>query len=180
MAGNFPQLVVSNKNGEIYNVPHLEAVGMKQGRFFRFDEGDLIKLPAGSELFYLPDRLPAAFDRNLGNFLVLKKGPLAGKPEKVFAVAAFVCSGYTTVLNAAYKEINRPNILPLFSYAAAAFYKGGLYVASVRVDKERRHDNRFIDIELVKRNAAKAKKRFSGNRLIRHLETCALCYGCVG
>jgi MoaA/NifB/PqqE/SkfB family radical SAM enzyme len=35
-----------------------------------------------------------------------------------------------------------------------------------------------MDMELVKRGAAKLKKIFPKNRLIKHLERCALCYGC--
>ena len=163
------ELLVSDAHGRIFSVPQLEAAGMKGGRFFRLTPKELVKLPSGSEVFMLPDRLAVGYSPQRGDFVVLKRS---------FAVAAFISPGYTTTLNISYKEIGKARPLPLFSYAAAAIYKGELYAAAIRVDRDIRHDSRFIDIGLVKKNAARLKNVFSRNRLVKHLERCALIYGC--
>ncbi len=163
------QLIVSDRKGKIFGLPAFGAVGMEAGKFFRIDQHDLIKLPPASSLFMLPARRPVGYDPKTGNFTGI---------EGYFAVAAFTPPGFTITYNASYEEISRPRALPLFSYGACAFYKGDIYVTAVRIDRDRRHDCRFIDLNLVRKNVREFKKLFSANRLVRHLERCALIYGC--
>ena len=164
-----PQPLACGRNGRIFNFPRLEAVGMKAGRMLRLKASDLIRLPPGSEIFVLPRRLPVAYDPAAKNFI---------QDNKHFAAAAFLSPGYTVTYNGAYKEMAISRALPLFSYAACSFYKGEIYVTAVRVDKSLCHDSRFMDMRLVRKNAAGLKKLFTKNRLVRHLENCALSYGC--
>ncbi len=163
-----PQLLFSDPKGSILVHPQLKACGMKAGLFFRLKPEDLIKLPQDSKLFMLPKRRALGYDTATGGLV----------SADVSAVAAFLPPGYTTTYSGAYKESGRPQSLPLFSYAAAAFYKGEFYATAVRVDKDIRHDSRFIDLTLVRKNAKMLKKELSGNRLVKHLENCALVYGC--
>lgn len=142
---------------------------MKGGSFFRLTRRDLIKLPYGSELFMLPERVPVGYDSHRNEFATL---------NNCFAVAAFISPGYTVTHNSAYKEKPKSRILPLFSYAAAAYYKGAYYAASVLIDKEKRQDLRLMDLGLLRQNIKKIRKVFPRNRLVRHLENCALCYAC--
>jgi len=173
-----PELLISDKKGKIYSVPGLEPAGMKAGNFFRLRRQDLIKLPSGSRLFMLPQRLPVGFDSTSNRFLSLDCNPLFRKKQSCFAVAAFVCPGYTVTYNSAYAQINKPKTLPLFAYAVAAFYKGEFYAAALRVDRELRQDSRFVDMAMVKKNRLKIRKIFPGNRLLAHLENCALVNYC--
>jgi len=147
----------------------LEPAGMKAGHFFKLSAGDLIKLPACSEIFKLPGRHAVSYDPAKLNF---------AEDRKSFAVAAFLPPGYTVTYNSAYKEIGRPRKLPLFAYAACAFYKGDIYTAAVRVDKSPCHDSRFMDMNTVRKNAGRVLKIFPKNSLIRHLKNCALYYNC--
>lgn len=169
MKKDSPVLVVADKKGKIYDFPVLKAAGMKRGCFFPLQESELIRMPYGSELFMLPDRAPLGYDPEAKRFTAL---------DGYYAVASFISPGYVITHNSAYEEIGRPRMLPLFAYGAAAFYKGEFYVAAVRVDRERRQDLRLMDIETVKKNAKSYKKLFPRNRLIKHLEGCALIYGC--
>ncbi len=164
-----PALIVSDKNGRIYDIPGLEACGMEGGRFFRLSPGDLLKMPHGSELFTLPERAPVGYDGRKKAFVVL---------EGYHALAAFVSPGYTITYNSAYRETGSPSKLPLFAYGAAAFYKGGFYAAAVRVDRELRQDLRLMDMRFARRNVKSYISRYPHNRLIRHLKGCALEYGC--
>jgi len=179
MKRDIPQLLIADGRGRIFNLPHLEAAGMKGGFFFRPAPEDLVKLPAGSELFMLLDRLPVGYDCATGRYVSIVTNAFSKKIERCYAVAAFVAAGFTINHTSAYIEVGRPRMLPLFAYAACAFYRGGFYASAVRVDRGLRHDSRFIDIGRVKRNAARMKRHFARNRLLRHLEKCALTYGCA-
>ena len=164
-------LLVSDKLGKIFDIPELEAAGMKAGYFFRPGDKEFIKMPNASRLFMLPQRMPVGYDRDSGKFKAL---------ENYFAVAAFMAPAFTGTYSSAFEEINNPKPLPLYCYTAAGFHKGDIYVTAIRVDKSSRHDSQFININSVRKNAIKIKKIFPANRLIRHLEDCALVHGCPG
>ncbi len=177
-------LLASDKSGRIFDIPELEAAGMKAGCFFRPEGEEFIKMPDASRLFMLPQRMPVGYDRASGKFKAL---------ENYFAVAAFIAPAYTGAYSAAYQCTPRRwtrtklvhlrgvhGTLPLFCYTAAGFYKGDIYVTAIRVDKSSRHDPKFINIYSVRKNAIKIKKLFPTNRLIAHLSDCALVHGCPG
>jgi len=164
-----PQLVVSDKKGKISSIPHFEPVGMAGGHLFRLTPKDLIKLPHGSELFMMPKRPVVGYERRAGHFVSL---------DGYLAAAGFSSPGHTTTYNSAYLEKKGTGILPLFSYAALAFYKGEFYIAAKRVDRELRQDLRRMDIAGVRQGVKQLRKAFPANRLMRHLEGCALTYGC--
>jgi MoaA/NifB/PqqE/SkfB family radical SAM enzyme len=163
------KLLVSDHRGKIFEMPDLGAVGMKAGEFFVLKMRDLIRLPEGSEIFHLPGRAAIAYDSASRSFV---------RDEGLLAVAAFLPPGYTVTYNSAYSEIGELKPLPLFAYAACAIHDGNIYTAAVRVDRSLCHDSRFMDMRLVRRGAAKLNKIFPKNRLIKHLEKCALSYGC--
>jgi len=173
-----PKLLIADRTNRIYDVP-LEATGMKGGEYFRLGPEHLIKLPPDSEMFMLPGRPPVGYDPETENYIELERDPFSRKGGGVSAVAAFLAPGYTVTYNAAYAVgANDHSSLPLFSYAAVAYYKGGFYAAGILVDREKRQRLEGMDIALIKKNVKTFRKIFSGNRLVRHLETCALVYGC--
>lgn len=167
--GNKPALLASDKRGKILELPSFEACGMKGGSFFRLSGRELVKLPRGSELFMLPDRIPVGYDASRRRFLTVRGHS---------AVAAFISPGYTVCYNSAYRQAGSPGPLPLFAYSAVALCRGEFYVPAVRVDREPRQDLRFMDIGAVKKNVKLYRKLYPKNRLLRHLTGCALTYGC--
>lgn len=167
-----PKLLVADKKGRIFAHPYLEGIGMKGGLFFRLSNDELIKMPPGSRLFMLPMRSPAAFDETTGTFIELK--------NDLRAVAAFIPPGFTSTYSSAYRQIARVRALPLFSYSAVVEHKNDFYVTAVKIDSDRRHDCRFIKMSDVRKGIKQMRKAFPGNRLMRHLERCALQYGCPG
>ncbi|MFQ5952545.1 MAG: radical SAM protein [Candidatus Omnitrophota bacterium] len=169
MKRELPKLLIADKNNRIYDIPHLQATGMKGGQPFRLDSSELIELHPDSELFMLPDRGPIGFDRDSGQYV---------RPEDCYAVAAFLAPGFTATYNASYHEQGRRRALPLFSYVAVAFYKDRFYASGIRIDREKRQELKGMDMRLVRRNIKSFRKLFPKNRLVRHLEGCALCYGC--
>ncbi len=174
----YPKLLIADKNKEVYDLSNVEAVGMKGGEYFRLEAKDLVKLHPDSELFLLPDRAPVGYDPESGNFLSLDQNPFAEKKEPCYAVAAFLAPGFTVTHSAAYRERPKAAILPLFSYAAVCFYKGGFYAAGIRVDREKRQELSGMSAARLEKKVKSFRKIFPKNRLVRHLETCALCYGC--
>lgn len=169
MSAERPKLLIADRRSRVYDVPHIEAVGMKGREYFRLEPRDLVKLPSDSELFMMPCRAPVGYSPDEGRFMCMDNG---------YAVAAFLAPGYTAGFSAAYRERKGAHLLPLFSYAAVAFYKGGFYAAGVRVDTERRQKLAGMDPEKVSKNVKEFRRIFPGNRLVRHLERCALVYGC--
>jgi molybdenum cofactor biosynthesis enzyme MoaA len=164
-----PKLIAADDRGAIGTHRVLAAMGQEAGSYFSLAPDDLIPMPAGSQLFMLPERSAVGYDQ------------LSGLPMPVFgtrAVAAFLPPGYTVTHTAAYPEDNDADMLPLFSYAAVAYYNGRVHAAAIRVDKDRRHDCSLMDMGDVRRGASRLKRIFPKNRLIRHLEQCALKHGC--
>ena len=166
---DYPQLLLADKKARVYNVPPLAAAGMKGGHFFRLAASELIRLPPASRFFMLPGRSPVGYNPAVNRYTSL---------DDRLAVAAFLPPGYTTTYNSAYVELGRPVPLPLYAYSAACLYRGNYYAAGVRVDRDARHDPRLINRRNVRENIQRLRKVFSPNRLVRHLETCALTYCC--
>ncbi|MFH1877207.1 MAG: radical SAM protein [Candidatus Omnitrophota bacterium] len=174
----FPKLIISDKKGRIFDLPPLQATGMKAGKIFPLEPGDLIKLPRDSEIFMLPERSALGYDRSSGCFEEVIRNPFTSQPENSYAAAVFLAPGYSSTYSASYRERAGAVQLPLFSYSAAAFYRGEFYAAGICVDREKRQALQGMDMNLIKKNVGLFRKIFPGNRLVRHLETCALCYGC--
>ncbi len=173
-----PKLLIADKKGRVYDLSRFEATGMKAGEPFRLKPRDLVRLHPDSELFVLPGRRPVGYDFEKSAFIRLDKNPFIKKEKAVYAVAAFLPPGKTATYSASYTECGRVKTLPLFSYAAVAFYKNGFYAASVRVDREKRQELKGMDLNSLEKNVKLFKKLFPKNRLIRHLEKCALTYAC--
>ncbi|MBF0493976.1 MAG: radical SAM protein, partial [Candidatus Omnitrophica bacterium] len=63
-------------------------------------------------------------------------------------------------------------------YAPVVLYKNEFYTTAIRVDREKRQELKGMDCSKIERGVKKFKKVFPSNRLVRHLENCALRYGC--
>lgn len=171
------RLVYADDSGQIYDHPQLGMAGSSGGTCQQVDESFLIPLPPGSELFLLPERIPVGYDHNKQRFEKLVADPHNPQRE-VQAVAAFMAPAHTQLLTAAYK--NKPNapLLPLFSYTAVGWKEDQFVAAGVRVDPLVRQDIDQFDLEKLESRARRALDRQGHNRLIQHLGTCALTYGC--
>jgi pyruvate-formate lyase-activating enzyme len=126
---------------------------------------------------YLPDRHPVVMDMRTGRLRTLTENP--GRPgQPLHPVAVFNSPGYVNCYLSAYRQAPKADPLPLFSYGAAGWSKDRFYTAVVQVDSEPRQDLRRMKIEDVKAGVGRKKKQLPHNRLARHLERCALTYGC--
>ncbi|MEJ2640044.1 MAG: radical SAM protein [Desulfosarcinaceae bacterium] len=135
------------------------------------------RLPQGSELMFLPDRRPLVFDIGAGRIMRLDDHPhFPG--EAVYPVAAFNSPGHVLTHTCAHEAEAGAADLPLFSYGAVGWYEDGFRSAALMVDSEPRQDLKRMPLKKVRAGVNALRRQMPDNRLCRHLEKCALTYGC--
>ncbi len=169
--------VVANAEGEIFDLEGYAAVGMAGPVLTPLTTRLARPIPHGSEFMYLPDRRPVVFDIDAGELVALKENPYA-PGEPLFPVAAFNSPGYVITQLCCYEETDGADILPLFSYGAGGWHGESFYTAVMQVDRERRQDLRLMPRQKVEAGVRHFQQDMPKNRLRRHLEKCALQYGC--
>jgi pyruvate-formate lyase-activating enzyme len=169
--------VVANARGEIFDLSGYGAVG-GDGPLHQPLTTDMTRiLPYGTELMYLPDRVPLLYNLRTRQTAYVDRNPFAPE-EAIFPVAAFNSPGYVITHTSAYKENPSAGYLPLFSYGAVGWQRGQFRSAVIRVDREPRQDLRHMPLEKIKAGVNRLRRALPDNRLRVHLENCALVYGC--
>ncbi len=163
-----PVLLVADKNGEIYDNPRYAAGGMSGGDFVPLTPDDLIPLPEGSKFFFIPKGRPIGFTKKGGAVVV----------DGVYAVSAFLPPGYTRTYLPAYEEFRPDPLLPLWSYTAVAWYRDDFYAAAIQVAWMKKADPRLHDDDVIAPIVKKKLSENPQNRLLKHLEKCAMFYHC--
>jgi pyruvate-formate lyase-activating enzyme len=166
--GDRPVLLLADRDGTIYDDPRYTAGAMSGGDIVSLPSSELIPLPEGSKLFYIPKGRPVGFTDSGAATVV----------EGASAVCAFLPPGYTRTYLPAYEEIAPDPVLPLWSYTAAAWYKGAFHAAAVRVAWMKKADPALHDDEKLKPFVREKSKAHPENRLLEHLKICALEYHC--
>lgn len=169
--------VVADASGRIFDLPGYAAAGMAGAHFEPLTRAATIGLPFGSELMYLPDRAPILLNLASGGLETLAENPHA-PGEPIYPVAVFNSPGYVITHVIAFRERPAARLLPLFSYGAVGWHGGRFRSAALRVEWEPRQDLRRMDPRQVRAGVRALRRRLPRNRLVRHLETCALESGC--
>ena len=162
----------ADEDGNILDIPGLGAMGRIGSQEVPLKPENLIPLPPGSDLMFMPGRQAVGYSSD-GEIL-----PVAG-----LAVAAIIPPGYTRTHVPAYRTDKENDYsskpLPLYGYTAVAVYNDDLYVAAIHTDEQNdkwnpEHYNTKNLPKLVK----KVKKDLPDNRLVEHLSNCALTWHC--
>ena len=189
--------VVANKRGEIFELEDYGAVGMSGNEPVLLTRGQTTDMPHGSELMMLPNTKPMVFSFDKGRFEVLSQNPYQ-PGEEIFPVAVFNSPGYVNRYFCAYEHCEADYLLPLFSYGASGWSdsgedaknvidrrgkergkEGGCFMsAAICVDTEPRQDLRLMPHDGIVSGVEAMRVKYPDNRLMRHLEKCALQYGC--
>ena len=170
-----PLIVVSDSKGNIFEIPDLFMVGVSVNSPILPDDTIIIPLPQSSVLFTLSKCLPVGYDPISQKIITIKE--YQGSP--IFAVAAFLPPGYIRTLNSAYHKLSEAPRLPLYCYSAVGWKNGKFYAAGIRIDRQLRHEIPDELLAFVDSQANSMAKRYSRNRLIRHLvENCVFKYRC--
>ncbi len=169
--------LVANQSGEIFELDGYAAMGFDGPLQTPLTTADTIALPRGSELMYLPQRMPTLFNLKEQRVETLAQNPHA-PDERIYPVAAFNSPGYVITSTCAYSECDEATHLPLFSYGAVGWRAGRFRSAALQVDDEPRQDLRRMPLNRVKAGIRDMRRSMPRNRLRAHLENCALTYGC--
>ncbi len=169
--------VVANEKGEIFDLEGFAAVGADGPLLSPMTTADTIELPHGSELMFLPDRRPVLMNLATGQAQPLDRNPYA-PGEPIFPVAAFNSPGVVLARSCAYEERPGAQDLPLFAYGAVGWHRPGFRSATIVVDREPRQDLRRMPRDKIVSGIEHMRTQLPDNRLARHLEHCALTYGC--
>jgi len=173
----FLTAVVANAAGEIFDLAGYAAVGADGPLLAPLAPDQTEPLPHGSELMFLPDRVPVAYDLGRNRLQALPENPHV-PGEAIFPVAAFNSPGYMLTHTCAYEERPQAGFLPLFSYGAVGWQRGKFRSAVLQVDDEPRQDLRQMPLDKIKAGVKQMRRRLPDNRLRAHLGKCALTYGC--
>ena len=158
----------ADKQGEIYDAPGYQAAARVGNHIALLKPEELIPLPEGTELMYLPGR----------NAVTVKKGNVAVLPGEAFAVAAMLPVGYTRTHLPAFQRMTGAPVLPLYGYTAVALYQDQLCVAAVHgEDNEKWHPYRYNTRDLAKKVAA-GRRKLPQNRIVEQLANCSLKWHC--
>lgn len=169
--------MVAAENGEIFELEGYGAVGMSGDHPVVLKKQATLPMPHGSELMLLPDRRPIVYNVAHDQLEIIEFNPYA-PDEKIFPVAVFNSPGYVNRHHCAYDDEGLADPLPLFSYGAVGFGKNDFRSAAILVDDEPRQDLRLMPHKKIVQGVHLMQKQYPKNRLMRHLETCALKYGC--
>ena len=171
-----PDLVVADEKGNIFNIPQYKMTVSSAGCFLLPEFEDIISLPAGSDIFFLPEHSPVGYDEKNKKFFELSEW----NNKKVNAVASFLAPAYMQYFLSAFKKRKDAPTLPFYAYTAIGWYKGRFVVTGTRTDKDPRQDPLKIDLKKVERLTRDIlNSKLKKNRLVVHLlKNCVLLYGC--
>lgn len=167
-----PFLAFCDIDGNVYKHNGATAAFRSGRRFVTVDEKELIPIPDGSTLYILPGRYPVE-----GNHFQTIQ---SYNGNEIWAVAAFLSSGYLRTYLPAYVCSKDAPILSLWAYCGLVFVADDFYVPALRIDTDPRSDPALHrnDIELFKRIKA-VKQQYSENSLVHQLAKCSTEYGCL-
>ncbi|HHT47696.1 MAG TPA: radical SAM protein [Firmicutes bacterium] len=168
--GTKNKVVYATAQGELAFDPDLEAVGATGEEFWELTAADLIPLPAGSTLFYLPGRAPLGLSAQGEVETIAEQG--------VTAVAAILPQGYTRLFLPAYQRAATAPRLPLFGYTAVAYKDDRLWVAARCTDELKKWNPQFYNSPDLPRLVQEKLARYPENRILKQLGHCAQAYHC--
>jgi pyruvate-formate lyase-activating enzyme len=175
MQGSTARLLVCDHRGRIYEDPELALAGQLGRTWVPVGDEDLIPLPEGTKVFFLPESAAVGWHEASGKPRVLR-----GRR----AVGAMLQAGYTrTHLPAAAYPQRHPGygahaFLPLWAYACVGWRQGRMVAAAFRVDPLSHSETCHYDDRVIAPRVEAKVRAHRGNRLVRHLVRCALEYHC--
>ena len=175
----YPRLVLSDPEGNIFDHPSLNLSGRSGTRFLLPHPSELVPLPKGSQLFTLPGRIPIGWDEEKRSFVSSKKVRLGEKEVECTAIAAFLPPGYIRTLLPATKLTPKAPTLPLWAYSAVGWKDEKFWATGLFIDPNPHWDPKYFGNDrFLKRKVQPFLNKNPKNRLLRQLSMCALEYHC--
>ncbi len=175
----FPRLILSDPEGNIFDHPSLKLSGRSGDRFFLPHPSELVPLPKGSQLFTLPGRIPIGWDGEKKSFISSRKVELRSKEVECIAVAAFLPPGYIRTLLPATQMEHKAPTLPLWAYSAVGWKDEKFWATGLFIDPDPHWNPKYFENDrLLKRRVHTFLSKSPENRLLQQLSRCALEYHC--
>jgi len=175
----YPRLVVSDPEGNIFDHPSLNLSGRSGSQFLLPHPSELVALPKGSQLFTLPGRIPIGWDEEKRSFILLRKMGLGKRQVECKAVSAFLPPGYIRTLLPATRLESKAPTLPLWAYSAVGWKDGKFWAPGLFLDSNPHWNPEYFENDrLLERRVQIFLSGVPQNRLLRQLSRCALEYHC--
>ena len=175
----YPRLILSDPEGNIFDHPSLKVSGRSGDRFLLPLPSELVPLPKGSQLFTLPGRIPIGWNEEKRSFVSSRKVRFGKKEAECTAVAAFLPPGYIRTFLPATRLGRRAPILPLWAYSAVGWKDRRFWATGLLIDPNPHwHPKYFENDGLLKRKVHASLSKNPKNRLLQQLSRCALEYHC--
>jgi pyruvate-formate lyase-activating enzyme len=175
----FPRLIFSDPEGNIFDHPTLKLSGRSGDRFTLPLSSEFVPLPKGSQLFTLPGRVPIGWDDVKEAFVPLETVKIGKKEVECTAVSAFLPPGYVRTFLPATRRKPKAPILPLWAYSAVGWGGGKFWATGVYIDPNPHWDPKYFrNNSVLRRKVYRALHKNPGNRLLHQLSKCALEYHC--
>lgn len=170
------KLLFADPRGQVLEHPHLLAT-LRSGEELVPPQGRPIPLPPGARLAHLPGRVPVGIDPDTGKLELLDRVKVGGRAFTPQAVGALLPPGYTRTFLPGEVKGEGP-VLPQWAYTAAAWSDRGPVTWAIHTDRRTHWDPRRYSTPDLKAKVEAHCARFSGNRVLKQLRTCALVYRC--
>lgn len=167
------EMVYADARGRVWERPGWGMAGRLGHRIVEPAEEEMIPLPEGASLLFLPGRRPLGINP-AGQFQTVNRV----QGEEVFAVAALLPQGYTRTLLPGYSRLPKAPALPLYGYAAVGFKDGEFWVAACPTDEDYYWNPRYYHRSDLGELIAARLKANPENRILQQLARCAQEYSC--
>jgi pyruvate-formate lyase-activating enzyme len=175
----YPRLILSDPEGNIFDHPSLKLSGRSGNRFLLPPLSEFVPLPKGSQLFTLPGRIPIGWNEEKRSFVSSRKVRWGEREVACTAVAAFLPPGYVRTLLPATQLKPKAPTLPLWAYSAVGWRNGKFLTTGLFIDPDPHWDPKYFgDDRLLKRKVRLFLGHAPKNRLLEQLSRCALEYHC--
>ena len=159
----------ADEDGNIFDAPQLFGAGRSGSEIVPLTKEDLIPLPDGADLMFLPQRSAVGITDEKEIL------PISGQ-----AVAAVLPPGFTRLYLPAFVREENADVLPLYGYTAVVLFRNELYAAAVLTDKDaERWNPSHFNTEKLDKLIAKTRKLLPNNRLVEHLAHCSTEWHCA-
>jgi len=158
----------ADEQGKIYDAPGYLALGRVGETDAVLALEDMIPLPEGSDLTFLPGC----------SALASRNGKKVSIATSLLAVAALLPVGYTRTHLPAYVKQGEVPLLPLYGYTAVAVHNNQMYVAAIKSDSNVKWHPRRYNTPGLEHKIAIVRQEIPGNRLVEHLAHCSLVWHC--
>ena len=157
----------ATEDGEIFDAPNILPMGRIGDKNVPLKEEDLIPLPEGADLMFVPGRKAVG---------MMEDGEVV--PILGYAVAALLPQGFTRLYLPAYEK-DEDSPLPIYGYTAAVLVNDEIYVAAMKTDESESWNPLNYNTPELKKLIKRVKSDLPGNSIVENLQKCALKWHCL-